>query len=1018
MMILKRSYKEKIKDLRSVAQETQAAIKIKDKLTELRSKDVLISSYRWIWELIQNAKDCPNSSGKIDIEIDFDSTKRIIKFKHNGKLFTTKNIVYLIEQVSTKERTRNSESTGKFGTGFLTTNLLSPIVTISGLLHDEDDENDNTDIAKFEVTLDRSADSISELRASIKKSCEQLESNTINISDTMAENAMNTSFTYKLDNSGLKAAENGLENFLITAPYVFAFVSELNKITINNNGIVSVYTRTKEGDTQSDNVFVSRICKNYSKKSINILTINNDILMLAVEIQQHDKKNHIVSYDDKLPRIFCDFPLLGTHDFSFPVVINSRSFDPNEPRNGILLYGTESKQNKSILKNACSLYVSLIEYFIENEYKDIYNAVHLPPIESKDWIDQQWYKDEIVSLLKSKISEFQMFTMVDGSKQTLYDELGLEEDIFLSSDNTKEIRDAVWKLSSQLFPNKHVCYEDIDNWYNSLWNECRNYGVIELINEVEKIGTLSKLEEKISNAIEWLKQLYSLIYDKCSGNLEIAKRDNRIFPNQHGNFCCINELKADSGIDEAYKEAAKLIEIDLKAELLDRRIPSRDTVVMTFNDFAYRMINRTQEFGVNPEIFYKHIIVLKCGNLSKQLDFINLYNLLYSNSPVVVINVSNYSERLLTDALKYWCNKLCSDINRHNCLINFCSVYNFSTQDDAETWLSGFVKYLESIDKTDLLDRYAVIPNQNGGFKRKSYLYRDTDSIPDFMKDVCCIAGTDFRNDMASAKIDTSKIIPRKKGYKEVSEVITSHIRKNMNNINGTPDEKEAFRKTYMWLRENKDDSNIKQYFQELLNHLYWFYNDDEISESISKANELDSLLNKFGISDTNQLKNILTHYELSKPAPVTEEFLCQYGISSEEELKRLIDSKILGYDFLHYSDSSFDKFQYVHQILQRSLLNIQNHLRQLQDYDLVDSVLIHKTIFTAKKDGREIYIIARPSDYNEVILYYDAEFDTLDYTKDFELWIEDGKSTPEKLTFGKILKLTGVNRIPLRRIK
>lgn len=75
------------------------------------------------------------------------------------------------------------------------------------------------------------------------------------------------------------------------------------------------------------------------------------------------------------------------------------------------------------------------------------------------------------------------------------------------------------------------------------------------------------------------------------------------------------------------------------------------------------------------------------------------------------------------------------------------------------------------------------------------------------------------------------------------------------------------------------------------------------------------------------------------------------------------------------------------------------------------------KQYLLQKKDGREIYIIARPSDYNEVILYYDAEFETLDCDKDFELWVEDGKSDPEKLTFGKILRLTGVNRIPLRRI-
>lgn len=1009
------SYREKIRDLRNGAQETQAAIKIKDKLTELKSKDVTISSYRWIWELIQNAKDCPNSSGKIDIEINFDEADRKVEFKHNGKLFTTKNIVYLIEQVSTKERTRNSASTGKFGTGFLTTNLLSPIVTISGLLHDEED----TDIAHFEVTLDRSGNSIDEIKESIKNSCEELESNTINASRPIAENEMNTAFAYMLDDSGVTAAKKGLENFLITAPYVFAFVSELNKITINNNGEISVYTRTQDGDTQSANVFVSRIHKNNVIKPINILVIKEDTLMLAVEIKQYNSENHIIHYDDKLPRLFCDFPLLGTHDFSFPVVINSRSFDPNEPRNGLILYGDESSQNRSILEHACSLYASLLEYFLKHNYKDIYNVVGLSVVERKDWIDQQWYEEEIISILKQTISEAQIFIMSDGSKQTLYDEWGTEN-IFLSSDDTKEIRDTVWYLSSQLFPHKHVCSGDVDNWYNSLWNECRNYGVLELISEVEKIGTLDKLSDMVLDAIEWLKQFYSLIYSKCSGNADIAMRNNRIFPNQHGDFCGINELKADGGIDEAYKKAASLIGIDLKSELADNRISYTRMAIMSFNDTAYRMINRAQEHTASPERFYKYIIGLQNSNITKQLDFIRLYNSLYSGAPIAVKFVSNYSERLLTIALEYWCNKISAEIAGNKCLNTFCSAYNFNTEDEAEMWLSEFVKYLKCIEKTDLLEKYAVIPNQNGVFKQKSYLYQEIDSIPDFMKDVCQIAGTDFRDDIASAKIDVSKIIPRKKGFKEISEVITKYIREHMNNIRVDSDKKEAFNETYRWLRNRKDNPVVKQHFQELLDHLYWFYNDDEISESISKANDLDNILSKFGISDVKQLEVILTgkEYEVQSQKAITEELLCQYGISSKEELQRIIDSKILGDGFLHYSDSCFDKFQFVQQILQRALTNIQNYLSSLQDYDLADSVLIHKTIFTAKKDGREIYIIARPSDYNEVILYYDAEIDTLDYTKDFELWIEDGKSAPEKLTFGKILRLTGVNRIPLWRIR
>lgn len=95
----------------------------------------------------------------------------------------------------------------------------------------------------------------------------------------------------------------------------------------------------------------------------------------------------------------------------------------------------------------------------------------------------------------------------------------------------------------------------------------------------------------------------------------------------------------------------------------------------------------------------------------------------------------------------------------------------------------------------------------------KSNLFKDSDFVPDFMKDVCLIAGTDFREEMASMKIDVSRIITHKKGYKEVSVVITSYIREHMNNIRVGSDEKEDFNKTYKWLKDKKDDQNIRRFF-------------------------------------------------------------------------------------------------------------------------------------------------------------------------------------------------------------
>ncbi|MFZ4700715.1 MAG: hypothetical protein ACOYMG_11760, partial [Candidatus Methylumidiphilus sp.] len=65
------------------------------------------------------------------------------------------------------------------------------------------------------------------------------------------------------------------------------------------------------------------------------------------------------------------------------------------------------------------------------------------------------------------------------------------------------------------------------------------------------------------------------------------------------------------------------------------------------------------------------------------------------------------------------------------------------------------------------------------------------------------------------------------------------------------------------------------------------------------------------------------------------------------------------------------------------------------------------------KKHGLEVHIVVRPSDNGQVIIYYSSEKDTLDY-ENAELWIDNGIEHPKHLTLGKILKKTGINKIPV----
>jgi len=66
-------------------------------------------------------------------------------------------------------------------------------------------------------------------------------------------------------------------------------------------------------------------------------------------------------------KLFCDFPLIGTEDFPFPILIFASDFNPTEPRDGIYLTckskaDDKVEQNRSIIETACGLYEKILQY--------------------------------------------------------------------------------------------------------------------------------------------------------------------------------------------------------------------------------------------------------------------------------------------------------------------------------------------------------------------------------------------------------------------------------------------------------------------------------------------------------------------------------------------------------------------------------------------------------------------------------------------------------------------------------
>lgn len=1022
-------FSQKIQRLRNKAQETQAANKIIDMLTQLKLENDDTTSYRWVWELIQNAKDVVNSSGMVDIIINFEESTKTVEFKHNGKLFSTENIVFLIEQVSTKDRTitdaKTKRTTGKFGTGFLTTHLLSEKVKVNGYLQDVGELP-----CSFCVVLDRSGKDKQSIIKAIQESCSQLDKNTTMTNDkTINEKEFNTCFSYILDESGVSIAKKGLNNLIISAPYVFAFVPEINSITVTSGQFIQKINRGKtiiknlENAYEIEVVVETKKSGNHTRKNKHICVMGTKDLSLAVEIQKKEENYYIVKYNNELPRIFCDFPLLGTNDFSFPVVVNSPLFNPTEPRNGIHLTDKVHEhitENKQKLIEACQLYIKMLDFFSEKSYEGIYNIVKIPEQSEKKWLSKEWYEQEVITPIKSHIKETPLIYTHIGEKKPLIDEWG-DTCVLIPKDLDDTVREKVWSLSSKIIPNMITKREELELWYNSLWDECRNYGILDLIERVEEFENIDALSKiVIGDVTDWLNELLALFYTKDEAFINSLGRNPCILPNQHGELCAIDSILLDCGIDETYKKIAATIDFDFKSKLLDRKIKHKylsNLKKCTLEDVFSEMEKKLQRSHPREEEFYKDIICLQAEHCQEQDDLLSLYKNLERSK------VTRHSNVLLRAALKFWREKITKDVSSCECIDVFTSKFGFADKHAAIFWLSNFVAILVKYEQDHLLDRFNILPNQYGVFKKSAELSLDSGEVEEVLKDACKYAGYDVRETLLLKDICLNLPENRTVYLESISEKITKYVKENKNSLGQfNADEKEVFNKTYLWLRENSGNETVLKCFKDLLANLHWFYNDNDIAENISKVEEYNDVLKKYGVSGVQELEKILSRSDIesssSKTVELSKELLAQWGISTEEDLKRALANNILNTEFLHDSKISLEMFSYVKEILERSKKKIIDFLSEQPDYDVSNLVEISNTIFVIKKHNTEIYLIARPSDYGQIILYYDSELDVLDYEKDCELWVEDGKSDPQKITFGKILKLTGVNKIPLRSIR
>ena len=251
--------------------------KILQSMDRIRNEFDPVQARRWPTGLLQNARDLayPNRPVRVQIELTDDA----VYFRHSGKPFSVKDILSIVNQVSSKQP---GEGVGQFGTGFMSTFQLSMKVGVRSLLKDE-----NEPYKTFHICLDRSGathEAISQALESLKAAdqgppVEELD-----------EDAFNTEFCDHLDNRrSREIARIGVEDLRGTLAFIMLFSDRL-------------------GEAE--------------------LLLREDGVALTAE---WDPGRGFLPLPPGTPRLFIDFPMVGSERFPSRSCSTACPFGPTSP---------------------------------------------------------------------------------------------------------------------------------------------------------------------------------------------------------------------------------------------------------------------------------------------------------------------------------------------------------------------------------------------------------------------------------------------------------------------------------------------------------------------------------------------------------------------------------------------------------------------------------------------------------------------------------------------------------------
>lgn len=708
-MIEKYKIEERRKEF---AEELHAGSVYRD--IQAREKERKEFEKRWFWELLQNAKDSTTIDGEVNVKIDIN--KNEISFSHSGNPFELDEILSLIIQGSSK--TDDDSKTGRFGTGFMTTYLLSKKVKITGKL-----TNNN---GYFDFWLNRDASDIKEFyKLQITSNDDFI--NSIKETSYTGDCEYQTRFVYELDEKGEITSRKGLHSLNELIPFTQLFNSQIGSITVNNSNEITTYEKEKITKYEINNKKIEEWklkasnAKNTFKAYI-IRELEYDVV-LVTEIE--DRIEKLINIDKKYPKLFFTFPLIGTEELGIPFIINSKSFDPKIERDGVYLNSNgnnsnETIKNKEIIAKSLETAISIFPEIVKrNGINNIFNIFDFSIAKDYNWIDDIWFNE-----LKNKI----VAELIEKECISFNDELNKFSELHIPYSRNQNLINDIWKLLDDSNSYNAICFSELNNWISIAKNyaNLRDVDVFEVENIVGSKLLIKYVSEKTKieilevdlkiNKYDWLNNLYALI----NKDLDEFPLNKKLLLNQEGLFTEADNLRWDYIKDDDLNLISKKLGLNFPQKLISNDIQAFD--ITSVDDFKkeyavedlknkINLLNENEYLSDDKmqanALFIKWLISNHKNDVIKDLKIISLEkNKKGSESSNVISQVFPSSKHLLLTPKSFFKNDfpLYSEIIREKDCMH--PIYNKILESADFEWLDkfSFIHYSPLVKRKEKLD--------------------------------------------------------------------------------------------------------------------------------------------------------------------------------------------------------------------------------------------------------------------------------------------------------------------------